>query len=254
MQINRNIDLTFGLDGKVAIVTGAAGDIGKATVALLVAHGVKVIAEDIKPAVSELACTGQVVALVGDVAEEETAKRAIALALEHFGTVDILVNNAGRTMNKAVLEMSVADWDGIMAVNARGTFLHIREALRIMLDRGNGAIVNVSSIVSEVGMPQTAVYAASKGAIAQLTKVVAVEYGNRGIRANAVAPGVVETGILDGMVEDSRATLASYDHLHPIGRVGQASEIARVIVFLASQHASFITGATIMADGGYTAQ
>jgi NAD(P)-dependent dehydrogenase (short-subunit alcohol dehydrogenase family) len=122
-----------------------------------------------------------------------------------------------------------------------------------MLERGSGAIVNVASIVSVVGMAKTAAYAASKGAIAQLTKVIAVEYGGQGIRANAVAPGVIETGILEGIVEDSRATLASYGHLHPIGRVGQPKEIAEVIAFLASPRASFITGAIVMADGGYTA-
>ena len=102
-------------------------------------------------------------------------------------------------------------------------------------------------------MKETAVYAASKGAIAQLTKVIAVEYRDRGIRANAVAPGVVETDILEGIVEDNRATLASYADAHPIGRVGQASEIAEIIAFLASPASSFMTGALVMADGGYTA-
>ena len=135
--------------------------------------------------------------------------------------MDILVNNAGRTMNKPLIDMNVADWDGIMAVNARGTFLHSREALRIMTARGGGTIVNLASVVSVVGMKDTAVYAASKGAIAQLTKVIAVEYGDRGVRANAVAAGVVETDILDGIVDDSRATLAGYANAHPIGRVAQ---------------------------------
>jgi len=118
---------------------------------------------------------------------------------------------------------------------------------------GGGAIVNVASIVSAVGMKDTAVYAASKGAITQLTKVVAVEYGDRGIRANAVAPGVVETDILEGIVENSKATIASYGGAHPIGRVAQPIDIAEVIAFLASPASSFITGALVMADGGYTA-
>jgi NAD(P)-dependent dehydrogenase (short-subunit alcohol dehydrogenase family) len=122
-----------------------------------------------------------------------------------------------------------------------------------MIAGGSGVIVNVASIVAAVGMKDTAAYAASKGAIAQLTKVIAVEYGDRGIRANAVAPGVVETDILEGIVEDSRATLAGYGGAHPIGRVGQASEIAEVIAFLASPASSFMSGALVMADGGYTA-
>jgi NAD(P)-dependent dehydrogenase (short-subunit alcohol dehydrogenase family) len=149
--------------------------------------------------------------------------------------------------------MNVADWDGIMSVNARGNFLQSREAIRTMIAGGSGVIVNVASIVAAVGMKDTAAYAASKGAIAQLTKVIAVEYGDRGIRANAVAPGVVETDILEGIVEDSRATLAGYGGAHPIGRVGQASEIAEVIAFLASPASSFMSGALVMADGGYTA-
>ena len=122
-----------------------------------------------------------------------------------------------------------------------------------MAERGRGVIVNVASVVSVVGMAETSVYAASKGAIAQLTKVLAVEFSGRGVRVNAVAPGVVETDILSGIAADSRATLASYGSAHPIGRVAQPEEIAEVIAYLASDRSSFITGALILADGGYTA-
>ncbi|EON19511.1 dehydrogenase [Cupriavidus sp. GA3-3] len=211
-----NVDTTLGLDGKVAVVTGAAGDIGRATVALLRAHGMRVVAEDLNPAVTDLAESGYVVPLIGDVSEEETARAAVECSLRDFGQLDVLVNNAGRTLNKTVLDTSVDEWDAILATNARGNFLHSREALRVMAKQRSGTIVSVASIVSSVGMPDLAAYAASKGAIAQLTKVLAVEYGKLGIRVNAVAPGVVETNILAGIVEDSRATLASYGHLHPL--------------------------------------
>lgn len=242
---------SWSLAGKVAVVTGAARGVGRETAGILRARGARVVAADLSEAVHELAAD-DVATITGDVSEEQTAQRTMALALERFGGLDILVNNAGRTMNRPLVEMSVADWDGIMAVNARGNFLHSRDALRVMVGRGGGAIVTVASIVSVVGMKDTAAYAASKGAIAQLTKVIAVEYGGRGVRANAVAPGVVETDILQGIVADSRATLASYGGAHPIGRVAQAAEIAEVIAFLASPASSFITGALVMSDGGYT--
>ena len=246
-------DLTLGLSEKVAIVTGAAGGIGRSALRLFVAHGVQVVAEDINLAVNDLAQAGKVVSLVGDVGEEATAVRAVELAKERFGRLDILVNNAGKTLNTSLIDTSVEDWDRIMITNARGYFLHAREAVKAMLGSGGGSIVNVASIVSKVGMKTTSAYAASKGAIAQLTKVIAVEYGEQGIRANAIGAGVIETDILAGIVEDSRATLASYGHMHALGRVRQPEEIANVIAYLASPRASFITGALVMADGGYTA-
>ncbi len=246
-------DLTLGLAGKVAIVTGAAGDIGRSTVNLLLAHGVNIVAEDVKPSVSELEQDARVTAFVGDLCEEETARRAVALAVERFGTLDILVNNAGRHLNKSTLDMSVTDWDNVLNTNARGTFLHAREALRVMVERGEGAIVNVASISSVIGIADQVAYAASKGAIAQITKALAVEFGSRGIRVNAVAPGVVVTGILDGLVPDGRSMLAGMGYKHVLGRVGKPEEIADTIAYLASPRASFITGAIVMVDGGYTA-
>lgn len=243
--------MTQDLTQRTALVTGAARGIGRATALTLRARGAQVIATDLSDSVHDLADHG-IETLTGNIAEEDCAIRNVAVATERFGKLDILVNNAGRTMNKPLVDMSMADWDDVMAVNARGTFLHAREAVKAMLSTG-GVIVNVASIVARVAMKDTAVYAASKGAIAQLTKVVAVEYGDRGIRAIAVLPGVVETDILDGIVPDSRATLASYGPTHPLGRVGQPQDIAEVVAFLASPASAFMTGALVTADGGYTA-
>ncbi|MGY2737198.1 NAD(P)-dependent dehydrogenase (short-subunit alcohol dehydrogenase family) [Sphingomonas sp. UYP23] len=247
-----NMPVSWSLAGKVAIVTGAARGIGHATALLLAERGAIIVATDLSEAVHELA-GDRIATLTGDVSVEDTAKRTVALAVERFGGLDILVNNAGRTLNKALLDTSVDDWNAIMAVNARGDFLHAREAVRAMMVRGGGAIVNVASVVATIAMKEMTAYASSKGAIAQLTKVIAVEHGRDNIRANAVGVGVVETDILEGIVDDSRATLASYGDAHPIGRVAQPREIAEVIAFLAAPASSFITGTLVMADGGYTA-
>ncbi len=242
------------LDGQVAVVTGAARGIGRATVDLLRARGARIVASDIRNTVRDLEGS-DIATLVGDVADEDVAKQTMALATQRFGRLDILVNNAGRTLNKPLVDTSVADWDAVMTTNARGAFVHSREAVRVMAASGRGgAIVSVVSVVSAVAMKELAAYAASKGAVAQLVKVIAAEYGRHGIRANAVAPGVVETDILESTgVADSRATLATFGDMHPIGRVAQTDEIAEVIAFLASPASSFMTGALVMADGGYTA-
>jgi NAD(P)-dependent dehydrogenase (short-subunit alcohol dehydrogenase family) len=242
----------WNLKGKVAIVTGAARGIGRATVELLSARGAVVVATDHSDVVHQLESDG-CATLTGDVAVEAVARETVALAQDRFGRLDILVNNAGRTLNRSLLDTSADEFDEVLATNVRGAFLHSREAVRAMLRSGGGAIVSVASIASMVAMKDLAAYAASKGAIAQLAKVIAAEYGMSDIRSNVVAPGVVETDILQSTgVDDSRAVLASYGDVHPIGRVGQAHEIAEVIVFLASPASSFMTGAMVMADGGYT--
>ncbi|SEJ35830.1 NAD(P)-dependent dehydrogenase, short-chain alcohol dehydrogenase family [Azotobacter beijerinckii] len=242
------------LQGKVAIVTGAAGGVGAAVARLFAERGAFVVAQDIKPAVGALEEENErIVTLVGDVADEATARRSVQLAKERFGRLDVLVNNAARIINRNVVEMSLADWDAIMNVNVRGAFLHAREALRVMIDQGSGSIINVGSYACQVAFPSIAAYAASKGALAQLTRVLALEGAPHGIRANVVAPGDVETGILDELMPDGRAFLREHGAQSPLGRVAQPEEIAEFIAFVASERASYITGSVLLADGGYTA-
>jgi NAD(P)-dependent dehydrogenase (short-subunit alcohol dehydrogenase family) len=246
------------LAGRVAIVTGASGGVGRATVSGLLARRARVVAEDVDPAVTRLEELGAGVAtLHGDVRSARTAERAAALALDRFGSIDILVNNAAIILSKDVLETSEEEWDEVMAVNVRGPFLHVRAALPHMLERGRGAIVNVTSISGLLGLPKQAAYCASKGAMVQVTRQLAIEYAGAGIRVNAVAPGAIDTPFLTRHLQaqpDPEAALRDVYAAHPMGRSASPEEVAEVIAFLASDASANITGAILPVDGGYTAR
>jgi NAD(P)-dependent dehydrogenase (short-subunit alcohol dehydrogenase family) len=243
------------LAGAVAIVTGAAGGVGRATVELLRARGARVVAEDLNPAVGELE-DEQVATLQGDVAEPDTARRAVAVARERFGAVNVVINNAGRFLMKPTAETTDDDWDGLLRVNVRGAFLHCREALPALSESGDGRIVNVASISGTIGLPGQTAYCSTKGAIVQLTRQLAIEHAPS-VRVNAVAPGAIDTGFMDEAlagVPDREAAMQSIAASHPLGRLARPEEIAEVIAFLASPRSSIITGAILMTDGGFTAQ
>ncbi|HKE81710.1 MAG TPA: SDR family oxidoreductase [Solirubrobacteraceae bacterium] len=244
------------MDGSVAIVTGAAGGIGSAVVALLRERGAAVVAEDIDPAVERLA-SDDVAPLQGDAADGDVARRAVVLAFERFGRLDVVVNNAGRFLLKPIVDTSDDEWDGLMTTNVRSVFVHCREALPRLIEGGGGAIVNVSSISGVVGLPAQGAYCATKGAIAQLTRQLAIEHASDGVRVNAVAPGAVDTNFVNAALAgapDPQAARSDIGASHPIGRMATPEEIARIMVFLASPESSYMTGAVVMADGGYTAR
>lgn len=248
--------MTNSLEGRVAIVTGAASGIGRATTERLLARGARVVAVDLSAAVHELAAD-DVAAVEGDVALAATSETAVATALERWQRVDILVNNAGLIISKSIVDTSEEEWDRVQAVNVRGAFLFSRAVIPVMLERGGGAIVSTASISGLIGLPGQAAYCASKGALVQLTRQLAVEYSPRGIRVNAVAPGAVDTPLLRRLLDsapDPSAVETSIGASHPLGRIASPNEIADAIVYLASDAASFVTGAILAVDGGFTAQ
>jgi NAD(P)-dependent dehydrogenase (short-subunit alcohol dehydrogenase family) len=247
-----------GLEGSVAIVTGAAGGIGSAVLRQLREAGAAVVAEDIDPAVEGLGADDDRVApLQGDAADAQTAREAVELAVSRFGRLDVVVNNAGRFLLKPIVDTTDDEWDGLMATNVRSVFVHCRAALPHLVAAGSGAIVNVSSISGVIGLPAQGAYCATKGAIAQITRQLAIEHAADGVRVNAVAPGAVDTDFVNAALAgapDLEAARGDIGASHPLGRMATPEEIARVMVFLASPQASFMTGAVVMADGGFTAQ
>jgi NAD(P)-dependent dehydrogenase (short-subunit alcohol dehydrogenase family) len=241
--------------GKVAIVTGAASGIGRAVTLQLAERGASVVAVDVSPTVRDLAGE-RVAAVEGDASLAATAERGAETAAQRFGRIDVLVNNAGHIVWKTLADTTEAEWDRVMAVNVKSMFLFCRAVLPAMLAQGGGAIVNTASISGLIGLPSQAAYAASKGAVVQLTRQLAVEYGGASIRVNAVAPGAVATPFLldfvatlddpDGVADEIRAS-------HPLNRFAEPEDVAESILFLASDAAAFTTGTILGVDGGYTA-
>lgn len=234
------------LQGKVAIVTGAASGIGRATTRLFTDYGMSVVAEDLNPDVErEFADIESVQALVGDVGEERTAVNAVNTALDRFGRVDILVNNAGTIVNKPVVDTTLDDWNRILSTNVTGAFLHTREAMKAMIPHGSGSIVNIGSYACFQAFPTISAYAASKGALAQLTRTAALEGIDHGIRVNAIGVGDTVTNILG-----DPGALSEHGKGAPIGRAADPREIADTVAFLASGLAAYAVGAVWMLDGG----
>ena len=243
------------LNGKVAIVTGGASGIGLATAKAFLDKGAKVVIADYNEAAGKVVeqelkeSYENVLFVTTNVAEEQSVERLVRTAVDTFGQLDVIFNNAGIGVQTPTHELTAEEYKRVIAVNQDGVFYGVKYALREMLKTGGGAIINTSSILGSVGEPTSIPYAASKGAVNQITKSVAIEYGDRNIRVNAVAPGFIESGMV------SKEALGDfYDGLvakHPIGRLGNPEEIAHAVVFLAEN--DFVTGTTIFVDGGYTA-
>jgi NAD(P)-dependent dehydrogenase (short-subunit alcohol dehydrogenase family) len=256
--------MNISLEGKVAIITGAASGVGLATaLQFLDASAAGVVAVDIReecPAAISQHGSGdspRLVYIAGDVTQEQTAERMASAAMERFGRIDILVNNAGVAVVKPLHEHTPAEWDLVMDTNVKAAYWAARRVIPIMLRQRAGLILNTGSISGLVGIAGQGAYAASKGAIHQMTRQMAIEYAASGIRVNAVALGTVDTPMLQRAARESPNHDAFIEKLrsqHPIGRIATAEEAARFITFLASDSATFFTGAILSLDGGYSAR
>ncbi len=247
------------LAGKTALITGAASGIGRATAKLFRAEGAKVAATDRNEAgLTDLKPEVDLV-LVQDVTDEERWREVVAAAVAAFGRLDILVNSAGIGTKGNIETETLADWRKVHAVNAEGTFLGCREAVRVMKETGGGSIVNLSSVAGIIGDAQTIAYCASKGAVRLLTKSAALHCGRSGykIRVNSVHPSFADTPMVQGLIASSRnpeRTREGLARAAPLGRLGRAEEVAAAILYLASDESAFTTGTEIVVDGGLTAQ
>lgn len=240
-------------NGKVAVITGGASGIGLATVKKLLSEGAKVVLVDWNEDVSDIAKTlnNDAVGIRCDVSSDTDVQKCVNEVLEKFGHIDFLVANAGigGGPNKAH-EVSVDEWNKVIGVNQTGVFLMNKYVISEMLKNGGGAIVNTSSMYGLVGTTMSFAYSASKGAINQMTRSLALTYARDNIRVNAVAPGYVDTPILAEVPKDMKDAMANQ---LPVGRLGKDTEIANLICYLLSDDASFITGAIVPIDGGFTA-
>ncbi len=249
---------TLSLQGRVAVVLGGTTGIGHALSLGLARAGADVVASarriDLVEAVSqELVALGRrTLRLPSDVTDRASLERLLESALSTFGNVDILVNCAGKTKRGATLDLSEADWEGILETNLTGTLRACQVFGRHMLERGYGRILNIASLTSFVALHEVAAYGASKAGVASLTKSLAVEWGPRGVCVNAIAPGVFRTDLNSGLLDD---TPRGHELLMrtPMARFGRVDELAGAAVFLASEAASYVNGEILVVDGGFLA-
>jgi NAD(P)-dependent dehydrogenase (short-subunit alcohol dehydrogenase family) len=236
------------LDGKVCVITGTASGIGAASAALFAAEGAEVVGIDLDAEQAAGALT-----IAADVADEEQVRSALAEARERFGRIDVLMNNAGvnPTDDGSVLETSLETWQRVQDVNLRGVFLCCKHGIPHLLQAGGGSVINVASFVATMGAAVSQIsYTASKGGVLSLSRELGVEFAARGVRVNALCPGPVNTPLLKELfAEDPERAAKRMVHI-PMGRFGEAEEIAKAALFLAGPDSSFITASTFMVDGG----
>ncbi len=250
------------LDGKVAVVTGAAGVIGAATLRLLAARGARIVAidrreHDLEDATAALPASAEALAIAADVTDEAQVAAYVRRACERFGTIDVFFNNAGIEGEiKSITDYPLDAFRRVLDVNVVGVFLGLKHVLPVMLKQNRGSIVNTASIAGLIGSPQIAVYSASKHAVIGLTKSAAWECTGTNVRVNCVCPGLIDSRMLSAIIEGRSGVPVPPDKVVdrvPARRLGHASEVASIVAFLASDDASYVSGSAYTVDGGRTA-
>jgi NAD(P)-dependent dehydrogenase (short-subunit alcohol dehydrogenase family) len=251
--------VTDRLAGKVALITGAASGMGRAAAELFAAEGARVVVTDVTDGAATVdAITrtgGDAVFVRADVSSSDECDVMVRAAVERYGRLDVLYNNAGIFPDDdgGVLDTPESTWQRVMEINLKGVWLGCRSAIPALLASGGGSIINVASFVALVGAATAQIaYTASKGGVLSLTRELAVEYARQGIRANALCPGPIETPLLAELLSDPARRARRMVHI-PMGRLGHADELAKAALFLASDDSSFMTGASLVVDGGITA-
>lgn len=248
------------LDGKVAFLTGAASGIGAACALRFAQEGAAVAGFDLNEAdggdwVEAAKLAPGALFRTGDVRDDAALAAAVADVVEGLGRIDVLVNSAGVGGGGPVHLVEIEDWDRVVDVNLKGSFLAARRVLPLMLEQGSGSVINVASVEGIEGFEGGSSYNASKGAVVLLTRNMAIDYGRKGIRVNCICPGFIETPLLNSLM-DMPALDEARERIrdaHQLGRFGKPVEIANAALFLASDEASFVTGHSLVVDGGYTA-
>ena len=237
----------------MALVTGAAQGIGKAVALLLARNGADIVVSDInlekaEETANEINSIGRkALAVKVDVADWNDVERMVGVILEKFAKIDILVNNAGITRDKLILRMTDEDWDAVLNVNLKGTFHCTKAVVRYMAKQRSGKIVNIASVVGEMGNAGQANYSASKAGVIGLTKTIAREFAQRGININAIAPGYIETPMTEALPEKAKEELK---RLIPMERLGKPEDVAEAVLFLVSEESNYITGQVLNVNGG----
>ena len=247
------------LDGKICVITGAGGGMGREAAVVFTGEGAKVCVADVDASLAEETvglCSGNAFAIEVDVADEDAVVAMYAEAAERFGGIDVLYNNAGISPadDASVLETSVEAWQRVQDVNTKGVFLCCKHGIPYLLERGGGSVINVASFVAILGAATSQIsYTASKGAVLSMSRELATQFARQGIRVNALCPGPVETPLLRSIYGDDPAAVARRQVHWPTGRLAKPREIVNAALFLASDESSFVNGTAFVVDGGITA-